>query len=165
MVVIAIFRVIKAPFIDGNLSIIDCYAEAVHVFRNFVHVIKNRLVGAPVHVIEKTVHVHENCCSRVLRILTNGFVTPTDVFLGFLYRKKLLELLLRNELSIGPVPGLTLERGEGLLKGARESNGTVIKQAADLNARVNAGTLLLGIPAIAVGADIDTTGRVLTGHQ
>ena len=69
MVVIAIFRVIKAPFIDGNLSIIDCYAEAVHVFRNFVHVIKNRLVGAPVHVIEKTVHVHENCCSRVLRIL------------------------------------------------------------------------------------------------
>lgn len=70
MVVIAIFRVIKAPFIDGNLSIIDCYAEAVHVFRNFVHVIKNRLVGAPVHVIEKTVHVHENCCSRVLRILT-----------------------------------------------------------------------------------------------
>ena len=96
---------------------------------------------------------------------TNGFVTPTDVFLGFLYRKKLLELLLRNELSIGPVPGLTLERGEGLLKGARESNGTVIKQAADLNARVNAGTLLLGIPAIAVGADIDTTGRVLTGHQ
>ena len=72
MVVIAIFRVIKAPFIDGNLSIIDCYAEAVHVFRNFVHVIKNRLVGAPVHVIEKTVHVHENCCSRVLRILTKG---------------------------------------------------------------------------------------------
>ena len=71
MVVIAIFRVIKAPFIDGNLSIIDCYAEAVHVFRNFVHVIKNRLVGAPVHVIEKTVHVHENCCSRVLRILRN----------------------------------------------------------------------------------------------
>ena len=71
MVVIAIFRVIKAPFIDGNLSIIDCYAEAVHVFRNFVHVIKNRLVGAPVHVIEKTVHVHENCCSRVLRILTH----------------------------------------------------------------------------------------------
>lgn len=71
MVVIAIFRVIKAPFIDGNLSIIDCYAEAVHVFRNFVHVIKNRLVGAPVHVIEKTVHVHENCCSRVLRILTS----------------------------------------------------------------------------------------------
>ena len=70
MVVIAIFRVIKAPFIDGNLSIIDCYAEAVHVFRNFVHVIKNRLVGAPVHVIEKTVHVHENCCSRVLRILS-----------------------------------------------------------------------------------------------
>lgn len=52
-----------------------------------------------------------------------------------------------------------------MLKGARESNGTVIKQAADLNARVNAGTLLLGIPAIAVGADIDTTGRVLTGHQ
>lgn len=70
MVVIAIFRVIKAPFIDENLSIIDCYAEAVHVFRNFVHVIKNRLAGAPVHVIEKTVHVHENCCSRVLRILT-----------------------------------------------------------------------------------------------
>lgn len=69
MVVIAIFRVTKAPFIDENLSIIDCYAEAVHVFRNFVHVIKNRLVGAPVHVIEKTVHVHENCCSRVLRIL------------------------------------------------------------------------------------------------
>ena len=33
MVVIAIFR-----FIDENLSIIDCYAEAVHVFRNFVHV-------------------------------------------------------------------------------------------------------------------------------
>lgn len=72
MVVIAIFRVIKAPFIDGNLSIIDCYAEAVHVFRNFVHVIKNRLVGAPVHVIEKTVHVHENCCSRVLRILSRN---------------------------------------------------------------------------------------------
>ena len=73
MVVIAIFRVIKAPFIDGNLSIIDCYAEAVHVFRNFVHVIKNRLVGAPVHVIEKTVHVHENCCSRVLRILIREY--------------------------------------------------------------------------------------------
>lgn len=76
MVVIAIFRVIKAPFIDGNLSIIDCYAEAVHVFRNFVHVIKNRLVGAPVHVIEKTVHVHENCCSRVLRILSWLGVCP-----------------------------------------------------------------------------------------
>ena len=46
------------------------------MFRNFVHVSKNRLVGAPVHVSEKTVHVsektvhvHENCCSRVLRIL------------------------------------------------------------------------------------------------
>lgn len=69
MMVIAIFRVIKAPYIDRNLSIINCYAETVHVFRNFVHVIKNRLVGAPVHVIEKTVYVHENCCSRVLRIL------------------------------------------------------------------------------------------------
>ena len=79
MVVIAIFRVIKAPFIDGNLSIIDCYAEAVHVFRNFVHVIKNRLVGAPVHVIEKTVHVHENCCSRVLRILkSQGGIVIAD---------------------------------------------------------------------------------------
>lgn len=77
MVVIAIFRVIKAPFIDGNLSIIDCYAEAVHVFRNFVHVIKNRLVGAPVHVIEKTVHVHENCCSRVLRILSEPLTDST----------------------------------------------------------------------------------------
>lgn len=88
MVVIAIFRVIKAPFIDGNLSIIDCYAEAVHVFRNFVHVIKNRLVGAPVHVIEKTVHVHENCCSRVLRILKwvhSGInnVTPESRFKGY----------------------------------------------------------------------------------
>ena len=88
MMVIAIFRVIKAPYIDRNLSIINCYAETVHVFTNFVHVIKNRLVGetvhvftnfvhviknrlvgAPVHVIEKTVYVHENCCSRVLRIL------------------------------------------------------------------------------------------------
>ena len=69
MMVIAIFRVIKAPYIDRNLSIINCYAETVHVFKNFVHVIKNRLVGAPVHVIEKTVYVHENCCSRVLRIL------------------------------------------------------------------------------------------------
>ena len=59
----------KGPYIDRNLSIINCYAETVHVFRNFVHVIKNRLVGAPVHVIEKTVYVHENCCSRVLRIL------------------------------------------------------------------------------------------------
>ena len=58
MMVIAIFRVIKAPYIDRNLSIINCYAETVHVFRNFVH------------VIEKTVHVHENCCARVLRILT-----------------------------------------------------------------------------------------------
>ena len=80
MVVIAIFRVIKAPFIDGNLSIIDCYAEAVHVFRNFVHVIKNRLVGAPVHVIEKTVHVHENCCSRVLRILKTEQQVSQSVF-------------------------------------------------------------------------------------
>ena len=71
MVVIAIFRVIKAPYIDRNLSIINCYAKTVHVFRNFVHVIKNRLVGAPVHVSEKTVHVHENCCSRVLRILNS----------------------------------------------------------------------------------------------
>lgn len=69
MVVIAIFRVIKAPYIDRNLSIINCYAKTVHVFRNLVHVIKNRLVGAPVHVSKKTVHVHENCCSRVLRIL------------------------------------------------------------------------------------------------
>ena len=86
-------------------------------------------------------------------------------FLAFFYRKKLLELLLRNELSIGPVPGLTLERGEGLLKGARKSNGTVIKQAADLNARVDAGTLFHGIPAVAIGTDIDATGRVLTGHQ
>ena len=80
MVVIAIFRVIKAPFIDGNLSIIDCYAEAVHVFRNFVHVIKNRLVGAPVHVIEKTVHVHENCCSRVLRILIKKHIDVSAHF-------------------------------------------------------------------------------------
>ena len=79
MMVIAIFRVIKAPFIDENLSIIDCYAEAVHVFRNFVHVIKNRLVGAPVHVIEKTVHVHENCCSRVLRILKLHDAVRLDV--------------------------------------------------------------------------------------
>ena len=96
---------------------------------------------------------------------TNGFVAPTDVFLGFLYRKKLLELLLRNELSIGPVSGLTLEREEGLLKGWRESNGTVIKQAADLNASFDAGTLFLGIPAIAVGTNIDATGRVFSGHQ
>ena len=48
-----------------------------------------------------------------------------------------------------------MERGEGLLKGARESNGTVIKQAADLNASINAGTLFLGVPAIAIGANID----------
>lgn len=75
MVVIAIFRVIKAPYIDRNLSIINCYAKTVHVFRNLVHVIKNRLVGAPVHVSEKTVHVHENCCSRVLRILSAGRVS------------------------------------------------------------------------------------------
>ena len=99
MVVIAIFRVIKAPFIDGNLSIIDCYAEAVHVFRNFVHVIKNRLVGAPVHVIEKTVHVHENCCSRVLRILNevllNRGLVQCDVVEEAAVR------LLRNAVRIG----------------------------------------------------------------
>lgn len=77
----------------------------------------------------------------------------------------MLELLLRNELAIGPVPGLTLERGEDLLKGRRKSNGTVIKQAADLNASVDARTLFLGIPAVAIGTDIDATGRVLTGHQ
>ena len=89
MVVIAIFRVIKAPLIDGNLSIIDCYAEAVHVFRNFVHVIKNRLVGAPVHVIEKTVHVHENCCSRVLRIL----ISLEAKLLAWLNQHSLIQIL------------------------------------------------------------------------
>ena len=70
MMVIAIFRVIKAPYIDRNLSIINCYAETVHVFRNFVHVIKNRLVGAPVHVIEKTVYVGS------VRISVSGEVIP-----------------------------------------------------------------------------------------
>ena len=84
MVVIAIFRVIKAPYIDRNLSIINGYAKTVHVFKNFVHVIKNRLVGASVHVIEKTVHVHENCCSRVLRILSSTQLSGSKSLLAVL---------------------------------------------------------------------------------
>lgn len=63
--------------------------------------------------------------------------------------------MLRYEFSIGLVPGLILKRREGLLKGRRQPNVTVVKLAAGLNAGVNAGRLFIGVLAIAVGANID----------
>ena len=148
MVVIAIFRVIKAPFIDGNLSIIDCYAEAVHVFRNFVHVIKNRLVGAPVHVIEKTVHVHENCCSRVLRILSKETVVTADKALVITKQSTIFDIDVNGQEW---VPN-TLDTSVSILSKTTTLNGTTSTEE---------GTKLYVANTVNFNGDADIQGLIM----